>query len=224
MAGGMRVGSHQVAIHAPLAGGDPDRSNVLPCRSIEGEIREPHRPSDWRYYRSIRARPINRAGPRLSAGARSSRKGHESCKFARAELSSDERVLKVYGGTRTVVLDSTPPATPKHVETQTVLGGVNEIQQVQAEPRPLLPSDLALEDRILDALAEVQTLLGHLSEATPTRTTGGRNVIGYKNHHGVISSGTGDIHPGPPAGDGTRDGLGDGGEIQPSSAPRGRDG
>ena len=34
----------RVAIHAPLAGGDPDRSNVLARRKIEGEVREPRRP------------------------------------------------------------------------------------------------------------------------------------------------------------------------------------
>ena len=72
-----------------------------------------------------------------------------------------------------MVLHSAMPTIPQHVEPQTVLRGVDEIQEIQAKPRPLLPSDLTLEDRVLDALAEVQTLPGHLSEATPTLPTGG---------------------------------------------------
>ena len=58
--------------------------------------------------------------------------------------------------------------TPEHVETQTVLRGIEEIQEEgRAKPRPLLLGGLTLKDRVLDALAEVQTLSGHLSEATP---------------------------------------------------------
>ena len=83
-----------------------------------------------------------------------------------------------------MVLDLPTPTVPKHVEAQAVLRGIDEVQEIQAEACPLLPSDLALENRVLNALAEVQTLLGHLSEATPPLPTGGGNIVGHKNHQG----------------------------------------
>lgn len=167
---------------------------------------------------------MNRASPPSVATARSSRDERENSRFAEAKQSGDERVLEVDGGIHTMVLHTTTPTTPEHVETQTVLRGVDEIQEIKAEPRPLLPSDLTLKDRVLDALAEVQTLSGHPSEATPTLPAGGGHVVGHENHQGVISSGTGGIRPGPPSGDVLGDGLGDAGGVQPSSAPEEADG
>ena len=78
-----------VAIHAPLAGGDPDRSNALVRRTIEGKVREHGRPLAWRVDQPGPTRPVSRTATPSSASARDSREGHESCRFARAEPSSD---------------------------------------------------------------------------------------------------------------------------------------
>ena len=81
-----------------------------------------------------------------------------------------------------MVLHSTSPTTPEHIEPQTVFRGIDEVEEIEAEPRPLLPSDLTLEDGVLDALPEVQTFPGHPPEATPALRAGGGHVVGYENH------------------------------------------
>ena len=75
--------------------------------------------------------------------------------------------MEVDGGIHAMVLHSTSPTTPEHIEPQTVFRGIDEVEEIEAEPRPLLPSDLTLEDGVLDALPEVQTFPGHPPEATP---------------------------------------------------------
>ena len=123
-----------------------------------------------------------------------------------------------------MVFHSTTPTTPEQVETQAILRRVDKIEQIEAEPCPLFPSDLALEDRVLDALAEVKTLPSHPPEATSTLRAGRGHVVGHKNHQGVISPRTGGIRLGPPAGAAPRDGLGDEGGVQLLFAPEGTDG
>ena len=130
MARAGRRKSFPVAIHAPLAGGDPDTSNVVARRTIDGEVREPRRPSAWRVYRSRQADAQVLSGPPSAVSARSSREMHESCRFARPETSSDKRVLEVDRRTHAMVLHSAMPTTPQHIETQTILRGVDEIQEI----------------------------------------------------------------------------------------------
>lgn len=51
------------------------------------------------------------------------------------------------------------------------------------ELRPLRMIDVALEDRILDALSVVETRLRHPVQALSTGRRRGRDVIRYENEH-----------------------------------------
>lgn len=81
------------------------------------------------------------------------------------------------------------PVVTQMIEPQTVLGGIHNLEQPGLELNQLSRIHLALEDGVLDALAVVQTGLGHLAQATSTGRVHGGNIVGDKEIHGLVGDG-----------------------------------
>ena len=81
------------------------------------------------------------------------------------------------------MLDPSAGVLIQGVDSQAVLIGVDDRQQLFAEENPLAGADQALEDGILNALTEVFTSLRHLAEATASRRGCRADVVGDQVKH-----------------------------------------
>lgn len=75
------------------------------------------------------------------------------------------------------------PIVPQKVETETVLGRLDQREETMFELGPVRRVDLALEHGVLNSLPVVQTRFRHTTQPLSPRRRGGRDVIRHKYQH-----------------------------------------
>ena len=98
----------------------------------------------------------------------------------------DQGAFEVDGGLGADVFDPAFPVLAEEIVAETVMGRVDERFEAMFELGPLGGVDLAFEDGVLDALAEVEAGLGHAAEAGVAVGCGGGHVVGDQDHHGRV--------------------------------------
>lgn len=95
----------------------------------------------------------------------------------------NEGAVGILGSIDTEMFDSSVPLFPKEVEAKTVGGGIDQVVQLGLEGGVLRRVELALEDRVLDALAPVLTSTCHLAKPFLASFIDGLDVVGDEYVH-----------------------------------------
>jgi hypothetical protein len=101
-----------------------------------------------------------------------------------AAASGDQGTVQIQDVLDAEVLDLPLPVGAEEVEPKAVLGLIIFLKEPLAKEGPLRRVDHALEDRVLDSLAEVQAGLGDTAQAAASSRGGGGDVVADKDHHG----------------------------------------
>jgi hypothetical protein len=86
------------------------------------------------------------------------------------------------------VFDPVLPMFSEKVKAQTILFGINLVDQALAELRPLGRVHEALEDGLLHALTKVAAFLGDVAESFPALRCFRINVVGHNHKHDRLIS------------------------------------
>jgi len=91
-------------------------------------------------------------------------------------------VIAVIG---TVVFDLVMPIAAQMIKTKAVGFQVNDFEQPRLQRNKLGGIHLALKDRILDPLAEIEASLGSAAQAGFPSGSGGRYIVSDQDIHGL---------------------------------------
>jgi hypothetical protein len=100
-------------------------------------------------------------------------------------ISNDKCSFDVVAIMGAVVFDFVMPVAAEMIETETVGVQVDDVEQPGFERDKLGRIHLALEDRVLDALAVIEAGLGGAAQAGFSGGGGGRHVIGDQDIHTI---------------------------------------
>jgi hypothetical protein len=100
-----------------------------------------------------------------------------------SSLSDNQGTFEVERLVEADVLDPAPSVLVEGIDAKTVLLGIDDPEQFLAEKDPFGGTHQALEDRLLDALAEVLAGLGHVAEATASCGCRRGYVVGDQVKH-----------------------------------------
>ena len=98
-------------------------------------------------------------------------------------MLDDQGAVEIEGRLGSDVLDTAFPVFAQEIVAEAVVGGIDERLEAVLELGPLSGVDLAFEDGVLDALAEVEAGLGHVAEAFVPVGRGGGDVVGDEDQH-----------------------------------------
>ena len=98
--------------------------------------------------------------------------------------SENERAFNIISLFGAVMFDFVLPIGAEMIEAEAVGFGIDDVDEPVFEVDELGGIDLALEDGILDALAEVEAGFGGPSEAVFAGGGGGADVVGDEDIHG----------------------------------------
>jgi hypothetical protein len=85
------------------------------------------------------------------------------------------------------VFDTPATIGTEPVKTQAVDSGIDLDGQSSSQGRPLSRIDFALEDRILDTLAEIKTSSGDAAQPAPSSRRLSIHIISHEHEHGRTS-------------------------------------
>lgn len=98
--------------------------------------------------------------------------------------SNDKRSFDVIAILCAVVLDFVMPIAAEMIEPEAVCVQIDDVQQASLQCNELRGIHLALKNRVLDALTEVEARLGGPAQARLSSGSGGRNIVGNEDIHG----------------------------------------
>ena len=104
-------------------------------------------------------------------------------RFARLNASKEHRSIKIDGSVGPNMFDPTPAIRAEAVEAQAISRRIDLANQASAQCNPLRRFDLALENRLLDALAEIKTGTGDAPQTPASGCCLCVHVIGDEHQH-----------------------------------------